>query len=90
MLLQPCTKPNGHWNHKLSNGNTLSKALRNSAPIAEKRIADALEIHPMIIWPSRYHANGERKLQRFRKIQSTRRQKPVNGKDSAVNSHEQA
>ena len=28
---------------------------------AERVIAAALDVHPMVIWPSRYHADGERR-----------------------------
>lgn len=76
--------------HGLKSGGTLSKALRFSFPIAEKRIADALNVHPMVIWPSRYHKNGERKLQGFHAIQCKRKHAPVNGKDAKENSHENA
>jgi Ner family transcriptional regulator len=74
--------------HGLKSGGTLSKALRFSFPIAEKRIADALGVHPKAIWPSRYHDTGERKLQGFHAIQSTRRTGRVNGQDRVDNRHE--
>lgn len=61
--------------HGLKAGGTLGKALTQSFPIAEKRIADALELHPKIIWPSRYNADGSRKLQGYHALQSTRRAK---------------
>ncbi len=76
----------GH-HHGLTSGQTLSKALRTPMPIGEKRIAEALNMHPKEIWPSRYHQNGERKLHGFRAIQSTRKRVAVNGKDEAINSH---
>lgn len=76
--------------HALKSGGTFSKAMRFSFPIAEQRIADALGIHPKTIWPSRYNTDGTRKPQGFRAIESTRRSRRVNGKDSAVNSHESA
>jgi Ner family transcriptional regulator len=74
--------------HGLKSGGTLSKALRFSFPIAEQRIADALGVHPKVIWPSRYHGTGERKLQGFHAIQSTRRTGRVNGKNDADSGHE--
>lgn len=40
---------------------TIADALRKPYPISEKRIADALNLHPKKIWPSRYHANGTSK-----------------------------
>lgn len=36
----------------------MSRAIRLGSPINEKRIADALGLHPMAIWPTRYHADG--------------------------------
>ncbi|MDP3875895.1 MAG: helix-turn-helix transcriptional regulator [Methylobacter sp.] len=59
--------------HGLKGGATLSKALTSSFPIAEKRIADAIGVHPKVIWPSRYNEDGSRKLQGFRAIESSRR-----------------
>ena len=57
--------------HGLTSSSTLSAALTRSYPANEKRIADALGIHPMVIWPSRYHDDGSRKPQGFRAIQCT-------------------
>lgn len=37
----------------------LREPLRKPYPAAERRIADALGIHPMVIWPSRYDENGK-------------------------------
>jgi len=39
-------------------------ALRGRCLPAERRIADALGVHPMTIWPSRYNADGSRLLLR--------------------------
>lgn len=55
--------------HGLSGSSTLSAALSRSHPANEKRIADAIGVHPKVIWPSRYNADGTRKLQGFRKLQ---------------------
>ena len=55
----------------LSSSSTLSVALVRSYPAAEQRIADALGVHPMVIWPSRYNLDGTRKPQGFHAIQST-------------------
>lgn len=74
--------------HGLKGSGTLSKALRFSFPMAEKRIADALGVHPKEIWPSRYYDTGERKLQGFHAIQSTRRSGRVNDHDRTDNDHE--
>lgn len=76
--------------HGLKSGATLSKALRSSFPLAESRIAEALGVHPKVIWPSRYHKNGERKLQGFHALQCKRKTTRVNGKDDQENSHESA
>lgn len=76
--------------HGLTTSGTFSKALRSSYPVAEKRIAEALEIHPMKLWPSRYHENGEVKPRGYRAFYYSHADDLVNGKDSAVNSHEQA
>ena len=66
--------------HGLKSGGTLSKALRMSLPISEQRIADALGIHPKVIWPSRYETDGTRKLQGRRAIESSRRSKKLQAK----------
>lgn len=76
--------------HGLKSGGTLSKAMRFSFPIAERRIADALGVHPKTIWPSRYNPDGTRKPQGFRAIESTRRSRGVNGNDGAANNHVEA
>lgn len=61
--------------HKLKGIGSLSKALRFSLPVSEKRIADAIGVHPKEIWPSRYYENGELKPRGFRALQSM----PING-----------
>ena len=74
--------------HGLRNGSCLSPALVRSFPLGEKRIADALGLHPKDIWPSRYEKDGTRKLVGFHAIQSTRRKNSVNAKLAEMNSHE--
>lgn len=76
--------------HGLLNGSSLSPALVRSFPKGEKRIADALGLHPKEIWPSRYEKDGTRKLVGFHAIQSTRRRNSVNAKLAKMNSHESA
>lgn len=68
--------------HGLSESTSFSAALVRSMPANEKRIADALCLHPKDIWPSRYNEDGTRKPQGFRAIQCT----PValNGNGKAV------
>jgi lambda repressor-like predicted transcriptional regulator len=63
--------------HGLTSGGTLSKAMRMSAPIAEQRLAEAIGIHPKVIWPSRYEEDGTRKPQGRRAIESTRRDRNI-------------
>lgn len=55
--------------HGLTSNSTMSKALTNSYPLNEKRIADALGLHPMAIWPSRYNEDGSAKPRGFRETQ---------------------
>lgn len=51
---------------------TLSKAMVNTAyPLNEKRIAEALEMAPKDIWPTRYNADGTRKSFGLRALKST-------------------
>ena len=57
--------------HGLKDSSSMSAALVRSLPANEKRIADALGLHPKDIWPSRYHEDGTRKPQGFRAIQCT-------------------
>lgn len=74
----------------LSSSNTLSKALTYSYPVAEKRIADALGLHPKDIWPSRYYENGEIKPRGFHAIQFNRIKRSVNVNNPGVIGHEKA
>lgn len=55
--------------HGIKDSSSFSAALVRSLPANEKRIADALGVHPMVIWPSRYNEDGSRKPQGFRAIQ---------------------
>jgi len=70
--------------HGLKGSTSLSVALTRSLPSGEKRIADALGLHPKEIWPSRYYDNGERKPQGFRAIQFNRASAGCNGKKQAT------
>lgn len=76
--------------YQLSDGSSLSKALRNSFPLGEKRIADVLGLHPKDIWPSRYEKDGTRKPVGVRALQSTRRPRGVNGNVNGEIRHESA
>lgn len=57
--------------HGLKDSSSMSAALVRSLPSNEKRIADALGLHPKDIWPSRYNADGSRRPQGFRAVQCT-------------------
>lgn len=67
------------FEHGLKESSGLSKALVMSFPLGEKRIAEALGVHPMTIWPSRYEADGTRKLAGIRAIQCTAAMRAGNG-----------
>ncbi|MFZ4540073.1 helix-turn-helix domain-containing protein [Propionivibrio sp.] len=69
------------FEHGLKDPSGLSQALVRSFPKGEKRIADALGIHPMVIWPSRYETDGTRKLTGIRSIQCTAAMRQCNGND---------
>lgn len=47
--------------HGLRGSSSMSIALTRNYPVGEKRIADALNLHPTQIWPSRYNADGTHK-----------------------------
>lgn len=57
--------------HGMNSSSALSAALVRSYPANEKRIADAIGVHPKEIWPSRYNEDGSRKPQGFRAVQCT-------------------
>lgn len=70
-------------------------ALRQRCLPAETRIADALGVHPMAIWPSRFNADGSRLILKRgagthgnvwwkRKLHSSAAIAAVNGKDAGV------
>lgn len=44
--------------------------LRPTYPGNEKRLADALGVHPMVIWPSRYFDDGTRRPQGLRALKN--------------------
>lgn len=55
----------------LANSSPLSAAMIRSYPKGEQRIANALEMHPKDIWPSRYNEDGTRKPQGLRALKSS-------------------
>jgi len=70
--------------HGLKDSTSMSAALVRSLPANEKRIADALGMHPKDIWPSRYNEDGSIKPRGFRAVQHnaakvTRERLAVNG-----------
>ena len=48
---------------------SLSSTFTRSYPLNEKRIAAAIGVHPMVIWPSRYNRDGSLKPRGFRAVQ---------------------
>lgn len=58
--------------HELADASTLSKAMLHSYPASERRIADAIGVHPAEIWPSRYHDDGSPRKRGIRALKSTR------------------
>lgn len=50
----------------LADAGGLSLALTRSFPLGEQRIAAALNMHPMNLWPTRYNSDGTRKVQGLR------------------------
>lgn len=65
--------------HGIKDSSSFSAALVRSLPANEKRIADALGVHPKVIWPSRYNEDGSRKPQGFRAIQCSAAANARNG-----------
>ena len=63
----------------LKDSTSLSATFTRSLPANEKRIADALGLHPKEIWPSRYYENGEIRPRGFRAIQCNAASRVVNG-----------
>ena len=66
--------------HGIRGSSTLSKAMADTAyPINEKRLADALNMQPKDIWPTRYNADGTRKSFGLRALKSTQSRCQCNG-----------
>ena len=57
---------------------TLRDALRRPYPKAERIIADAIDVSPHFIWPSRYRPDGAHKGGRSRQHNSNQRRAPGN------------
>lgn len=67
------------FEHGLKDSSGLSVAMVRSFPKGEQRIADALGVHPKVIWPSRYNEDGTRKPAGIRAIQCTAEMRARNG-----------
>jgi len=63
--------------HGLKGSSSLSATLVRSLPCNEKRIADALGIHPKDIWPSRYHQDGTPRKRGIRGMREQHKSTPV-------------
>lgn len=71
--------------HGLKGGcSGLSFALTHSFPAGERRIADALGMHPKDIWPSRYFEDGTRRPQGLCALKSTRVTNGRNGNEQVA------
>lgn len=68
----------------LKDSTSLSATFTRSLPANERRIADALGLHPKELWPSRYYDNGEPRPRGFRAIQCNAASRVVNGKLAAA------
>lgn len=55
--------------HGLRGSSSLSSTFTRSYPANEKRIADAIGVHPKEIWPSRYYESGEPRPRGFHEVQ---------------------
>lgn len=70
----------------LNDSTSLSSTFSRSYPLNERRIADAIGVHPMVIWPSRYNADGSIKPRGFRMVQFNATALARNSKRSAADS----
>lgn len=70
----------------LSDSTSLSATFVRSYPLNEKRIADAIGVEPMVIWPSRYNLDGSIKPRGFRLLQFNATANAVNTKRTAADS----
>lgn len=64
----------------LKDSSSLSATFTRSLPANERRIANALGLHPKDIWPSRYKDNGDPRPRGFRAVQCNAASRVVNGK----------
>ncbi|ADE10431.1 helix-turn-helix domain-containing protein [Sideroxydans lithotrophicus] len=70
----------------MRSSSSLSSTFTRSYPLNEKRIADAIGVHPMVIWPSRYNKDGSIKPRGFRAVQFNATALARNSKTTAADS----
>lgn len=70
----------------MTSSSSLSSTFARSYPLNEKRIADAIGVHPMVIWPSRYNKDGSIKPRGFRAVQFNATALARNSKTTAADS----
>jgi Ner family transcriptional regulator len=70
----------------MTSSSSLSSTFTRSYPLNEKRIADAIGLHPMFIWPSRYNKDGSVKPRGFRALQFNATAMARNSKTTAADS----
>lgn len=70
--------------HGMTNSSSFSAAMVRSYPANERRIADALGLHPKEIWPSRYFEDGTLRPRGLRALKSTRVTAARNGNEQVA------
>jgi len=70
----------------MNSSSSLSSTFTRSYPLNEKRIADAIGVHPMVLWPSRYNKDGSVKPRGFRMVQFNATALARNSKTTAADS----
>lgn len=73
--------------HGIKGSSALSHTFERSYPLNEQRIADAIGVHPMKIWPSRYNEDGTKKprgLRGARSLKCTAGNCQRNGNEAAA------
>lgn len=48
-------------------GNTIAQGIGRNSELCQRRVADALGLHPAKIWPNQYHENGVKKQPHYRR-----------------------
>lgn len=65
--------------HGLTNSSVLSATFVRSYPLNEKRIAAAIGVDPVVIWPSRWNLDGTPKPRGFNALKFNARESVRNG-----------